>query len=136
MRSEMDNEQSTRTNFDRVLAGLHGLPDVTNTKPSTVRSVNFIGASSTHIITTYRMKDRGDTIFLEVIDEDGAKRLVLPPGVADAIARQRESLTTQVRRKVGKASAAARKAAGLAPAFMANKGKGGRKPRKGASHGR
>ena len=117
------SEQITRTDYDRILASLDGLPDVTHTKPSTVRSVNFIGTSQTFVIATYRMKDKGDTVFLETISSEGSLRLVIPPAVVDAIVRQRESLTTKVRRKVGKASAEARKARGEAPAFMKGKKK-------------
>src|SRR5947208_3209943 len=119
------DEQRTRSNFDRILAGLHGLPDVSYTQPSTVRSVDFIGTSQTFIITTYRMREQGDTVFLEMLSDDGQVRLVIPPKVADAIARQRDALTTKVRRKVGKANAADRKARGELPGFMK-----GRKPAK------
>jgi len=48
-------------------------------------------------------------------------RLVIPPKVADAIARQREALTTKVRRKVGREIAAARKERGELPGFMKRK---------------
>ena len=110
-----------RTEFDRILASLDGLPDVTHSKPSTVRSVSFIGTSQTFILTTYRMKDRGDTVFLESISSEGSLRLVIPPPVVDAIVRQRDSLTTKVRRKIGKASAEARKLRGELPGFMKHK---------------
>lgn len=112
-----------RDNFDRILAGLDGIPDSTMAGPSTVRTVNFIGCSQTFIITTYRMREQGDTIFLEGISSEGQLRIVLPPAVADAIARQRDTLTTKVRRKVGRASAEARKARGEQPAFLKGKGK-------------
>ena len=109
----MDNSDSpTRTYFDRVLSGLHGIPDVTHTQPSTVRAVDFIGTSQTFIITTYRMREQGDTIFLEMVSGEGSMRVVLPPQVADAIARQREALTVKVRRKIGKRIAEDRKARG------------------------
>lgn len=42
-------------------------------------------------------------------------RLALPPAVADAIARQRDSVTGRVRVKIGKASAEARKLRGEEP---------------------
>ena len=116
-----------RTEFDRILASLDGLPDVTHTQPSTVRSVSFIGTSQTFIITTYRMKERGDTVFLESISGEGSLRLVIPPAVVDAIVRQRDALTTKVRRKIGRASAEARKARGEQPGFMKHK-KGVKKP--------
>ena len=116
-----NNNGIIRTEFDRILASLDGLPDVTHTQPSTVRSVSFIGTSQTFIICTYRMRDRGDTVFLESISSEGSLRLVIPPPVVDAIVRQRDSLTTKVRRKVGKASAEARKLRGELPGFMKHK---------------
>jgi hypothetical protein len=117
-----DNNGIIRTEFDRILASLNGLPDVTHTAPSTIRTVDFIGTSHTFVITTYRMRDRGDTVFLETISgDDRALRLVIPPAVADAIVRQRDALTTKVRRRIGKASAEARKARGEQPGFMKHK---------------
>src|SRR5262245_53763416 len=110
-------------NFDRILGGLDGLPDVTHAGPSTIRTVNFIGTSVTFIVSTYRMRDQGDTIFLESVSAEGSMRLVIPPKVADAIVRQREALNTKVRRKAGKANAEARKARGEQPAFLVHKGK-------------
>jgi len=117
-----NNESIIRTEYDRILASLDGLPDVTHTSPSTIRNVSFIGTSQTFIVTTYRMKERGDTVFLESINSEGSLRLVIPPPVVDAIVRQRDALTTKVRRKVGKATAEARKARGEQPAFLKRKG--------------
>lgn len=119
----MNQDSVVRTEFDRILSGLDGLPDVTHAGPSTIRSVSFIGTGQTFILSTYRMRDKGDTIFLETISSEGSLRLVIPPAVADAIARQRDALTTKVRRKVGRASAQARKDRGEAPAFLKRKGK-------------
>jgi hypothetical protein len=113
--------ESTLDNFDRILAGLDGLPDVAHAGPSTIRSVSFIGTAQTFIVTTYRMREQGDTIFLDGVSAEGAMRLVIPPKVADAIARQREALTTKVRRKVGREIAAARKERGELPGFMKRK---------------
>ena len=118
----MSSEDSVvRTEFDRILASLNGLPDVTHTQPSTIRSVDFIGTSRTFIVTTYRMRERGDTVFLETIGGDGSLRLVIPPAVVDAIVRQRDALTTKVRRKIGKASAEERKRRGEPLPFQRKK---------------
>jgi hypothetical protein len=35
-----------------------------------VRNVSFIGTSQTFIVVTYRMKHRGDTVFLESISSE------------------------------------------------------------------
>ena len=115
----------TISNYDRLLGELHGLPDVTHTKPSTVRSVTqFLGMAhaSTFIVQTYRQKEIGDTIFLECVDEEGTKRIPIPPAVADTIARQREALTSKTRSKAAKIAAQDRKDRGELPGFMRKKG--------------
>jgi hypothetical protein len=82
-----------------------------------------------YIVQTYRQKDAGDTIFLECVSKDGNVRLPIPPQVSDAIARQRDVLTGKSRSRAAKASAQARKAAGILPGFMrvGRKRKQGRK---------
>lgn len=120
------NDQPYRTidKFDRMLGALAGLPDVAHSKPSTVVAVvPIIGETQTFIIQTYRQREVGDTIFLQYMDGERHVRMVIPPAAADAILRQRDSLTTKVRRIVGKNSAAARKARGELPGFMKNPGK-------------
>jgi hypothetical protein len=110
--------------FDRMHGALVNLPDVAHSKPSTVVCVvPMIGDTTTFIVQTYRQRDVGDTIFLQYMDGEKHVRLVIPPQAADAIARQRDSLTTKVRRAVGKATAAARKARGELPGFMKGKRK-------------
>lgn len=85
--------------FDRQLGALDGLPDVVKTKATTTRTVPplGVGGSQVFVVQTYRQKDRGDTIFVEVVNNSGAMRLVIPPAVANVIARQRDALTTKVR---------------------------------------
>ena len=110
--------------FDRMMGGLANLPDVTHCKPSTVVCLSpIIGATQTFIIQTYRQREIGDTVFIQYVDDCGAIRIAIPPAAAEAIARQRDSLTTKVRRNIGKASAQARKARGELPGFMKNKKK-------------
>jgi len=114
--------------FDRLMGSLDGLPDVAQTKEATKRVVPplGIGGASTYIVQTFRQKDTNalgktisrDTIFLEHISEGGTVRLVIPPVIADIIARQRESLTTMVRKRTAKRVAADRKAQGIPPAFL------------------
>jgi hypothetical protein len=120
------NEPQYRTAdvFDKMLGSLAGLPDTTHTKPSTITAFTpIIGSSMTLVIQTFRQREQGDTIFIQYMDADKHVRLVIPPAAADAIARQRDSLTTKIRRKIGKDSAAARKARGELPGFMKKKGK-------------
>jgi hypothetical protein len=73
------------------------------------------------VIQTYRQREQGDTIFLNVQSEDKAIRLVLPPQVADAIARQRDQLTDKARSKAAKRVAQERKDRGELPGFMKQK---------------
>jgi hypothetical protein len=117
--------------YDRLLGALHGLPDVTRTRETTIRTVPplGIGGSQVFILQTYRQREVGDTCFLECVGAGGAVRLVLPPSVTAAIARQRDALTSKVRRKTAKASALDRKARGIAPGFLkiARTAKRGRK---------
>jgi hypothetical protein len=107
--------------YDRLMSALDGLPDVVTTRPSTVRAVTLLGNSETHIVQTMRQRDRGDTIFLEIVSRDGAVRLVIPPAVADTIARQRDALTSKARSKAARAAAQDRKDRGEQPAFLRRK---------------
>jgi hypothetical protein len=119
-------EQPYRTvdKYDRMAGALANLPDATQTKPATVKTiVPLTGESQTFIIYTVRQREVGDTIFLEYGDGDRYVRLYLPPAVADTIARQRDALTTKVRKRVARDQAAARKARGEVPAFLNGKKK-------------
>jgi hypothetical protein len=111
--------------FDRHLGSLEGLPDTVQTRPATIRTTTpLVGASQTFIIQTVRQTERGDTVFLEYVDRKGSTRIVLPPAVTNAIARQRDALTDKSRSKAAKTLAADRKARGIQPGFL-KKGKRG-----------
>ncbi len=125
-------EQPYRTidKFDREIGTLKGRPDVTETKASTiVTTTPMIGATRTFIVQTFRVREVGDSIAVQYIDDNGSMRIVLPPEVADAIARQRDALTLKVRKRLGKEQASARKARGEVPAFL-KAGKRGKRKRK------
>jgi hypothetical protein len=112
-------------NFDRVIGALDGLPDVTKTRPTTIASVlPMLGNAQTFIVQTYRQRESGDTIFLQVIDADGSDRMVIPPKVAAAIARQHDALTTMVRRQTSRRLAEERAERGEVPAFLRKKAQG------------
>jgi hypothetical protein len=105
--------------FDRTLRSLNGIPDAACTKASTVRSMHpVLEIAQTFIVQTYRHKERGDTVFIEYIGTEGSMRVALPPEVAEVIARQRDALTTKNRKRSAREQAAARKAAGIQPAFL------------------
>lgn len=115
-------QYKTIDKFDRMMGALCVLPDVTKTKPSTISATSaIIGATQTFILQTYRQREKGDTIFLQYVDDTGSVRIAIPPEAADAIARQREALTTKVRKRVAKEQAQARKARGEVPGFMKSK---------------
>lgn len=123
--SEQQQQYRSVDKFDLVMGSLTGLPDVTRTKESTINTVlPVVGAAQTFIVQTFRQREVGDTLFVVYVDGERSVRIVLPPKVTEAIARQRDALTVKVRRKIGKDSAAARKARGELPAFL-----NGRKPK-------
>jgi hypothetical protein len=120
--------------FDRLLGTITGIPGVTSTRESTVTDTPplGVGGSRTFIVQTYRQRDLNsekptparDTIFLQCIGTNGKSfRIALPAGVADVISRQRDALTDKSRSATAKRLAAERKAAGILPGFMKNKGK-------------
>ena len=115
------NDDTTKAfdTYDRQIGALKGLPDVIEVKPSTVRvSIPLLGLSQTFIVQTIRQRAVGDHVFLETVSRDGAIRIVLPPQVADTIARQRDALTAKSRSKAAKALAQERKERGELPAFL------------------
>jgi hypothetical protein len=121
---EMEQQYRQVDKFDRMMGALANLPDVTHTKPSTVVAVSpLIGEAQTFILQTFRQREIGDTIFLQYVDGEGRVRIAIPPDAADAIARQRDALTTKVRRKIAKDQAQARKARGEVPGFLRKKSK-------------
>jgi hypothetical protein len=105
--------------FDRAIGSLHGLPDVVTSKPTTLRVVPTFGLGShTYIVQTFRQKEIGDTIFLEVGSAEGNTRIVIPCAVADCIARQRDQLSHKTRSRSSKRVMEERMARGEKPGFM------------------
>ncbi len=106
--------------FDRMLGQLIDLPDVLRTKAANVRHVPplGVGGAQTFIVQTIRQKERGDTIFLELVNNTGTTRIVIPPKVANLIARQRDGLTRRAKIKAGRDRAANDKALGIVPGFL------------------
>lgn len=94
-------DETTISKFDRVRGGLKDV--ALFTQPSTVQFLQpLTGKSETFIVETCRYPEHGgDYIFLQVVDENGTVRVSLPPRVANAIASQRDSLTTRRRRIAG-----------------------------------
>ena len=119
----MNENESVVSKYDRTRAGLEGV--ALFTKPSTIKHVQGItGRAETFVVETARHDEiagGGDFVFIECVDETGVTRLCLPPKVANAIASQRDSLTTRRRRIAGKRQAQARKDRGEVPGFMRKK---------------
>ena len=112
----MDHEDRQVDAFDRAVGALTDLPDVIRTRPSVQRiTLPLVGHSHTFITQTFKQRDVGDTIFLEVSSKEGHFRLVLPPKVADVIARQRDSLAHRSRSKAAKEKTERRMAEGFVP---------------------
>jgi hypothetical protein len=108
--------------FDRKLGALVGVPDVTSTKMSSIGvATQIVGDSQQFTVQTFRLRDHGDNIFITIASREGLTRVVLPPAVTEAIARQREALTAKSRSKAAKAVAQERKDRGELPGFMKKK---------------
>jgi len=120
----MDEERSAAMpdHFDYVLGQLEGFP---HTKQSTVTDVPplGVGGSRTFIVQTFRVKDHGDTVFLQAVGaKDMVLRLVIPAKISTLIAKQREALNARSRRVGARAAAATRKKLGIKPGFLKGKG--------------
>lgn len=114
--------------FDRIRGGL--LDVALFTRPSTIQNVESItGKSETFIVQTARFEDKGDYVFVQLVDDAGVIRIVLPPKVANAIASQRDSLTGTRRSNAAQRTARDRMDRGEVPGFMKakTKKKGGSK---------
>lgn len=115
-------EQALPDEFDLTIGSLEGRPDVVHTKPTTIRAtLPVVGKAQTFIIQTWRETERGDTILMEYVDGRGSRRIVIPPAVAEAIARQRDALTDKSRSKAAKRVAQERKDRGEVPGFLRGK---------------
>jgi hypothetical protein len=88
----MTEQQRPTSKFDRVIGMLHDLPDVKETRPSTVIGVMpILGDVQTYVVQTYRQG--GDYFgFLQMVDAEGRERVIIPAKVMAAIYRQRDSL--------------------------------------------
>lgn len=83
-------------------------------KQSIVELADDYGNLTTWIVTSYR-HDGQDTILLQRQTPTASDRLVLPPAVTAAIARQRDGAVKVNRRKGAAAAVATRRAKGIAP---------------------
>lgn len=104
------------TSYDRLMASLADLPDVSRSRATPVRVITpLLGNVETFIIQTYRQRDQGDTIFVERSGPEGLERYYLPPKVVKVLIRQRDGLERQNRRRAARETAKARLDAGVRP---------------------
>lgn len=110
------NDQ-TISKFDRIRGGLQDV--ALWTRPSTIQNIETItGKSETFIVQTCRFEDKGDHIFIQLVDDAGVIRIVLPPKVVRAIHSQDGSLTDTRRSAAASRTAQDRKDRGEVPGFM------------------
>ena len=115
-REHKATESRTTDQFDRVLSSMIGLPNGAHTQPTVIQHIDFYGNATSYMIQTART-DEGAVSFITQVNAAGSVRYVLPSSVLAALDRQRDALTTKIRRRHGKRIAEERKAAGLAPGF-------------------
>jgi hypothetical protein len=98
----MNDEPRPIDTFDRIIGAIDGLPDTPKTRPATVTTVMpIIGRAQTYVVQTYKT-DAGFQVFLQMVDAEGRARIAIPPKVAAAIYRQRDSLIATSRRQAGR----------------------------------
>lgn len=109
------NQYETISKFDREVGGLLAGNNL-HTKPTTIEEVNKItGEAETFIVQTIRIED-GDHVVVKFVDKEGVKRLILPPKVANTLARHHDALSARARSNSSKAVAKERMLQGHDPA--------------------
>lgn len=103
--------------FDKTLSRLIGLPNGAHTQPAVVQAIDFYGNATSFMIQTVRTEE-GTTAFVTQVNAQGSVRYILPPHVLTVLDRQRDAITTKIRRRHGRRIAEERKAAGIKPGFM------------------
>lgn len=111
-REQRHFQQADPDAFDRAYGQAQGFP---HTRESTITSANVmgIGGVRSYIVQTFRVPEVGDTVFITITGPEGLQRVHLPAKVTNAIASQRDSLTTQSRRKGARAAVATKRASGI-----------------------
>lgn len=103
--------------FNQTLQRLLGLPNGAHVAPVVVQDIDFYGKETQFIVQTVK-SDQGETVFLTVVNANGADRIVIPARVIQTIDRQRATVQTKVRRRHGRRLAEERKLRGEKPAFL------------------
>lgn len=107
--NDADRSSLFGDDFDQMLRRLDGIPNSIHTQPATRTSLTpLTSVAKTWIVQTFRLRDSEDEdtpatsqdiIFLQNIAANTSMRIVIPPDVANVIARQREALTSKNRKR-------------------------------------
>lgn len=114
----MQDTRATTTPKDEYSLCFNNLndhPEKLSTR-STVHTKNLLGHFDDWIVETVRTEGE-DHVFIRWINAEGGQRLVLPPAITLALARQRDSLTKRSRQRSSRRTAANMQAMGIHPAF-------------------
>lgn len=107
---EYETPTLPRDEFSVLLRQLNDNPGAVHTQ-SRVDLADFYGRSQTWTVDTFRV-DGVETVFVQRMTVEGALRLVLPPEVTLALARQRGRATVRTRRRGARQAVATRIARG------------------------
>lgn len=102
--------------FDKLLSRLMGLPNGGHTQPTVVQAIDFYGNTTSYMVQTVRTED-GPTAFVTQVNAAGSVRYILPASVLKLIDRQRDAITSQIRKRHGRRLAEERAATGARPVF-------------------
>jgi hypothetical protein len=100
--------------FDQLLSRLVGLPNGAHVQPSVVQDIDYYGNTTSYMVQTVKA-EHGPTVFITQVNASGSSRYILPPNVLRLIDRQRDTTTTQIRRRHGKRLAEERGIVGVSP---------------------
>lgn len=106
--------------FDRLLSDMIGLPNGAHTQPTVIQAIDFYGNTTSYMIQTVR-NEEGVIAFVTQVNAQGSVRYILPQRVLATLDRQRDAITTKIRRRHGRRIAEERAAAGIKPGFLKKK---------------
>ena len=93
--------------FDILLNKLIGLPNGAHVQPAVIQAIDTYGNVTSFMVQSVR-DDNGPTVFVTQVNATGSLRFILPPSVLRLIDRQRDAMSTTIRRRHGKRLAEAR----------------------------
>jgi len=87
--------------YSQTLSRLLDNPAAVKTKGSLLNVVTLLRHTETWTVQTVRV-EQGDTVFVQRINSEGGTRIVLPPMVTEAIARQRDAIVSMTRKRAAR----------------------------------